>query len=304
MLNILRNQARYVTQKVLLKSGLYKPEKVWYSYSERDHEIVDYNAYQIPELPYTFRGPKPRLNSGEYIAFLGAAQTFGCFCPKPFPEIIKHNLDVDILNLGMGGAGPDHFNQPKLITLVNDSKVAVLQVLSARSVENSFMKDCTGTITIRETGEKVSGKEAYRILLNQSEDYARKIVSETRKNYLSIYKNLLSEIKVPVILFWFSKRKPEYEDDYSNFNKLLNDFPHLVNQELLEEIIAECDDYVECISDRGSPQKLLSRFTGKPASVIDGPGKKPKRFNYYYPSPEMHEDAANKLQNVLSKFLN
>lgn len=301
-MSLLKNKLIYYGQHALLKTGLYNPDEVWYSYSKRDYEIVDYQAYELPGLSYTFRGPKPDLKPGEYIAFIGAAQTFGCYCQNPFPDLIQKKLNVDILNLGMGGAGPEHFIEPKLLELINDAKAVVVQVLSARSVENSYMEDCTGTITLRETGEKVSSEEAYRRVLSKSEDFAKQIVSETRENYIKKYHDLLDKITVPKILFWFSEREPEYKDDFSDVKGLFNDFPQMVNQEIFEEIAGKCDESVVCKTDRGLPQQLVSRFTGKPVSIIEGPGKKPKTRNYYYPSPEMHEDAANALEPVLTKF--
>lgn len=302
-MSLLKNKIIYHVQRLLMKFNLYSPEEVWYSYSERDYEVVDYHPYEISDLPYTFRGPKPELESGNYIAFIGAAQTFGCFCQHPFPDLIWKKLDITVLNLGMGGAGPEHFNEQELLSLINDAKAVVVQVMSARSVENSYMEDCTGIITLRETGEKVSSEEAYRRVLAKSEDFARQIVEETRQNYIETYRKLLNKITVPKILFWFSVREPEYEDDFSNVKSLFNSFPQMVNQATLEKIASECEESVICTTNRGLPQKLVSRFNGKPVSIIDAPGKKPKTHNYYYPSPEMHEDAARELAPVLSNYL-
>ena len=64
---------------------------------------------------------------------------------------------------------------------------------------------------------------------------------------------------------------------------------------MVNEIKKYSDDYVECASRKGIPQPLISRFTGKPA-VING-----KTLNRYYPSPEMHIEAANLLEAVCNK---
>src|SRR5437773_8852640 len=50
----------------------------------------------------------------------------------------------------------------------------------------------------------------------------------------------------------------------------------------------------ECVSSRGIPQPLISRFTGTP-TTIEGRRDLNARWdgsNAYYPSPEMHLDAA------------
>ena len=299
----LKNRVVSWSQSLLMRLRIYSPKLVWYSYSTRDFQIVDYQAYQLDKLPYSFRGPKPVLKNKKYISFLGAAQTFGVFCRKPFPDLIKDELGCNIINLGMGGAGPGHFLHKELLSVINDSKIAVVQVLSARSVENSVMEDCTGTITIRATGEKLSSKDAYNRVLSNPEFDAEQIISETRQNYTKAYKELLDKITVPKILFWFSDRDPAYQDDFSSVDGIFNSFPHMVNQEIINIIAMECDEFVSCTTNRGLPQKLISRFTNKPVSIIDGPGKKPKTHNYYYPSPEMHTDAAKVLLPVIQNYL-
>ena len=53
-------------------------------YQNRDREIVDYQMYELSGTGLQFRGPEHRIGH-KYIAFVGAAQTFGCFCEHPFP---------------------------------------------------------------------------------------------------------------------------------------------------------------------------------------------------------------------------
>lgn len=201
-MQILKNRIHYSIQASLMKLGLYNPEEVWYSYISRDYHVVDYQAYKTGSLPYDFRGPKPILKKNNYIAFTGAAQTFGTLCRHPFPDLIKDQLNIDVLNLGTGGAGPGHFLHEELLSEINNSRLAVIQVLSARSVEKSVLKDCTGIVTVRETGEKLSSNEAYKRILEQPGDYAEKVIAETRENYVQLYKELLDKITVPKILFW------------------------------------------------------------------------------------------------------
>jgi hypothetical protein len=58
----------------------------------------------------------------------------------------------------------------------------------------------------------------------------------------------------------------------------------------------ECDLYVECVGKRGLPQVLLDRFTGERVTITDPWTSQPWSENWYYPSPEMHKDAANALE--------
>lgn len=302
-MQIIKNRFISAMQSGLMKTGLYRPKDVWYSYISRDYHVVDYQPYKIGNLPYDFRGPRPDLKENNDVAFTGAAQTFGTLSREPFPDLIKNQLNVDVLSLGTGGAGPRHFLHEELLSEINKSRVAVIQVLSARSVENSVLKDCTGIVTVRETGEKLSSNEAYSRILQQPGDYGERIIEETRQNYIQLYKELLTKIRVPKILFWFSDREPDYKDDYSSVKGIFHRFPQMVNREMTETIADLCDDYVECVTDRGLPNQLTSRFNGKGVSIIDGPGRKPKTKNYYYPSPQMHEDTARSLLPALEKYL-
>ena len=69
------------------------------------------------------------------------------------------------------------------------------------------------------------------------------------------------------------------------------------------------DYYVECVSRRGSPQRLVSRFTGQPVviNLEDDPDRKDFKqvwsHNVYYPSPEMQIDAALALKSVCGKIV-
>jgi hypothetical protein len=68
-----------------------------------------------------------------------------------------------------------------------------------------------------------------------------------------------------------------------------------------------CDAYVECVTRRGLPQRLVDR-EGKPTTVMHSynllnPEVRTETHNNYYPSPEMHEDAANALEPICRRLL-
>src|SRR5947208_3544554 len=113
-------------------------------YQQRDRHIIDYGLYQLPGVaPYEgqgmFRGP--RVTGGDYIACVGAAQTFGCFCPQPYPVLLASKLGIETLNLGYGGAGPTfHNSNTKLLHYINGARLVIVQVLSGRSQSNSYFR--------------------------------------------------------------------------------------------------------------------------------------------------------------------
>jgi len=281
------------------------------AYDIRDKDIIDYQVFQLGNVSafHKFRGSKPStLEKGQYITCIGAAQTYGCYAERPFPELLEKKIDYPILNMGWGGAGPEFFLHDKeLIRRINDSKFVVLQVMAGRGEANSLVKSTLGArgIVCRDTGEDVLPEDFYEdLLINHNVDYVKQIVEETRETWVNNYKELMAQIKVPIVLFWISTRTPDYEEKYNSVYQLFGGFPQLINKEALDQIIPHAQDYVECVTGRGLPQKLTSRF-GSEIPVINLNGKIIEQpVNNYYPSPEMHEDATNALEPACKKLLN
>jgi len=269
-------------------------------YPDLDGHIVDYEVFDLPPL-FRLRGPEPPLEPGSFFACLGAAQTYGRFCQRPFPTILAEELSLPALNLGMAGAGPLFFlRRPELFDCINRARFAIVQVMSARSEDNSVFESLDfGLLKRRSGGEPVLTWPAYQELLEtEGPDTVRKIVAETRSNFIGYYRELLTRIEVPTILFWFAQRTPDYDEEYSDVNGVFGSFPQLVDAATMAELAPHADGYVECVSSRGLPQPLFDRFTGEPTTMQDVAvelGGQRHTHNYYYPSPEMHEDAAKAL---------
>ena len=176
---------------------------------------------------------------------------------------------------------------------MNESALVVLQVMSARNEDNSlFEGGGWGSLKARSTGERMLANEAYgQLLASGDRALVKSIVGETRGTWLASYRRLVGLIQVPTVLLWLSVRQPGYTETYDSLDGLFGDFPHLVNEEMVDTVRAACDAYVECVSIRGRPQQLRSRFTGKPTCVVV-PGGTDMTENSYYPTPEMHQDAA------------
>jgi hypothetical protein len=269
-------------------------------YQEPHNEIIDYELYQLP-TGHHIRGPEPEsLSPGEYFTCVGAAQTFGCFCEKPYPALLSDELGLSPLNLGFAGAGPRFFlNHQSLLRYINRGRFAIVQVMSARS-EDSSCFDSRGLeyLTRRSDGARLGAEPAYRTLMEtESQERVEEVVAETRANWVESYRRLLGLIKVPTILLWFSTRSPDYQENYVDVWGVFGKFPQMVNRSMVEQIKPLCDEYVECISSRGLPQPLVSRFTGEAVSIVhrEDLGTKWDAFNPYYPSPEMHADAFDAL---------
>jgi len=137
-------------------------------YQDRDNEVIDYNLYGLPGTGYRIRGPRPAsLEPGEYFTCVGAAQTFGCFSEHPYPALLADRLQLSPLNFGFAGAGPRYFlTQPSLLAYINRGRFAIVQVMSARSEDNSrFDTGGLEYLTRRADGAKLGAEPAWRELL-------------------------------------------------------------------------------------------------------------------------------------------
>lgn len=282
-------------------------------YQARDLEFFDYDLYRLPRTRELLRGPRPADfgNPGRMVSFLGAAQTFGVMCRFPFPTLLGSMLGRDVLNLGIGGAGPSTFLRPprrRLLDRINRTQACVVQVMSARGGENRLLVNPAGGHKLRYRAGAAEAilrpaEELYaEILRDHDASEVLDIVNETRKNWVESYKALAEEIRVPKILLWISTRSPEYDFSTSNVHRLFGGFPQLVNGEMLASAAESFDRLAEVTSNEGMPVPLWSRFTGEPARAARA-GVAAMTSNNYYPSQHMHIRAAQVLEPLLQEYL-
>lgn len=296
-------------------------------YQARDNEVIDYRLYRLACTDLKFRGPEPQLADGAFFSCLGAAQTFGCFVASPYPNLLEEQFGTTALNLGYGGAGPRFYNRhPELLEIVNRGQLAIVQIMSGRSEDNSRFESRGLELLIRRSdGKQMSADAAWRSVLELRYAWrrfplgkrivrrvcrtlgaadAKRLLHETRKNWLASYSQLLGSIRVPKVLLWFSKRTPDYRESYEDLHHFMGIYPQLVTDEMVEAVARQADHYVQCTTDRGSPQALVSRFDGSPVEIDLGQDRadfagQTWKDNRYYPSPEMHQDAADRLSKTV-----
>ena len=272
-------------------------------YQRFDSPHLDYALWDCPfDKSITLRGP-PVDRTRPYVVCLGAAPTFGRFCREPFPELLSRQLRMQVLNAGVAGAGPSAFLRGGWGEWLDGAEAVVVQVLAARSESNSlFACDPTrGALGVRRSDESVMRFESFLRLLMESTDPAtvRRVVEETRQNYVRNMIRLLEGIRSPKILMWLSKRPPRYAIDDRKLHGILNAHPQLVDDVMLDQIRAHTDGVVECVSSAGLPQRLWPAAEPLPGTVLEGG----MLANRYYPSPEMHALAAVKLAEACRSIL-
>ena len=105
---------------------------------------------------------------------------------------------------------------------------------------------------------------------------------------------LMARIEVPIILLWFAQRRPAYQVRYGNARSVFGGFPQLVDDRCFDAAAAMSDLSVIHVSSTGSPFPLTRRSDGEPTSVVRPDGVERNEIRYY-PSPEMHAEAASRL---------
>jgi hypothetical protein len=306
---------RAVRERPLLNSGQVASTGLKEGkYQESDRAIVDYQYANLPgtdtSVRSVVRGPIPADLSADFIACVGGAHTLGRFVQSPYPALLQKQLGIPVLNLGHGGGKPEFYLQSKgFIEVINKAQCAVIQVMSARGSPNRFLTPTSHTHNMMKIAEGISSDKnplfvdnAYRKLLQQRDpETIREAINETRAHWLSEMENLLDQISIPKVLFWFSVRTPAYVEGFDSPNALLGDYPHLVTDVMIDTLKAKVDGYVECVSKKGLPNALRDRNSGAPVEVLAW--QSDPSYNHYYPSPEMHVLAADALAPALRKMM-
>ena len=124
------------------------------------------------------------------------------------------------------------------------------------------------------------------------------VEQELKSAWVARTRTLLESIEAPTILFWFSERSPDDATRHREGKAMLK-YPHFVDRDMIEQVAHFADGYVECATNVGLPQSLL--IDGGP--VLRTPKGDPVKENRYYPSPEMHAEAARRLAPEIRKLL-
>lgn len=274
------------------------------TYQKPDNAFIDYQPYKWGRLNQMYRGPRPDFGQ-PYIACLGAAQTFGRYAETPFPAHLAKMLGVPVANLGTAGAGPGFFLRDSMaLEAASNAEVCVIQVMSARSLSNRLFQ-------VRpQKNEQLSAVSkalsdlfphvdfetfsyAHNMLNQIAEEEPAKFIEverELKTAWVARTRLMLESIQTRKILFWFSERAPNERPDGKDARTNLK-YPHYVDQAMLDAVTPFVDKVVYCISSEGLPQSLL--VDGE--AVLQTPFGMPVRENRYYPSPEMHQQAAEVL---------
>jgi hypothetical protein len=289
-------------------------------YQKTDAAVVDYGYQVLEGCSFAVRGPLPLSPDGRNILCLGSAATFGRFARQPFPARVAARLGVNVVNLGFGGARPEtYLKEPATLQLCRQSDLVILELMSARSYASDLFQPLNHLTGLGKLGPKyakmirklkpnsplleedvfvnrVGGWAAKNLGWEELNDLKRQLLANYRRDAIQ----LICEIGRPVLLLWLSQRSMDQIAEPGSRISWDCGFPHFVDRETVEAIRAHAIGLVEVESKLGVPSTLTSMATGELAAVLRGPTP---HLNSYYPSPEMHEQAALQISDFLTQFL-
>lgn len=183
-------------------------------------ELCSYDGSRL-----AFRGPARRLD-GRYVAALGGAETFGKGVSRPWPALLEAAAELDVVNFGAVGAGPDAVLQDDtLIAACRSAQAVVLQLPGAQALSNPFYR-----VHPRRNDRFVCATPALQALYPEVDfcDYAftrhllgglhrrdparfARVAAALQGAWRTRMAELLARIGAPVVLLWLGDRPAAHE---------------------------------------------------------------------------------------------
>src|SRR5580692_10888492 len=296
-----------------------KAPTVFRKYEAEDAGIVDYGYTTLEGCSFAIRGAVERGDNGRNIACLGSAATFGRYIEQPYPQRIGEMLHANVTNLGFGGARFEtYLKEPATLAFCKASDLVVLELMSARSYRCDLFQPRShlgglGAIG-RRYADMISAKTPQspllqdRLFVDRAYEWGTKNLKwdellAIRTQLLDVYRSdairLIQEIGRPVVLLWISQRSMNAKPQEGSLDSYSCGFPHFVDRETVQALRPHVVGLVEVVSKRGIPST-----TPYPADEKNNQAGKPMKpfVNSYYPSPEMHREAAQKLAKSIAGF--
>ena len=287
------------------------PHGLTVDYAPLHHEIVDYDFYSLENMPRLhFRGPRfdPRAAAtGSFFTSFGSAHTLGVLSPVTYTQILAGKLGMPGWNTGVGGISAAFYNaHPAIIDYANRGKFAVVQVMSARLASNDRIQTTPAAQTVFDSrhGDMVEPELAWARIEKEEPEKLDIYIAQSRASWARDYEELLRALTVPTVLLWFAARP--IDAGGASIRQVgstaATAFPQYIDRTDVQKIRDRADAMIVCVTSRGSGYPLISRFTGKRVTVTYPTVNLVEDTNNYYPSPEMHEDAAIQLLPVARKW--
>ncbi|SLN52598.1 hypothetical protein ROA7450_02649 [Roseovarius albus] len=256
------------------------------SYEKLGLETLNYDPCRYPGAKLLFRGPRRSLE-GDYIAFLGGTDTYGKFIAQPFAGLIERDTGLRCVNFGWPNAGADvYLKEPGVLQHASNAQLTVLQLPCAQNMSNRFYRVhprrndrfVRASKKLRKLYPEVDFTEFHfvrhmlRHLQALSSERFEDVIEELSEAWPPRLRLLLSQIDAPVLLLWFSLRRPE-EDETSL--RITHD-PGFVSRDMIEDLRSEVADLIEfqpseTARKAGQAGMVFSQIEAPAAAELMGP---------------------------------
>ena len=282
-------------------------------YQPRDWKTCDYDLHRIDRITYPIRGPVPdSITPKRYFVILGSATSFGTCVSTNYGHLLARQLGMPCINLSHAGASPEFFVRSDLEGVrwyLAHAAFAIVETMSSRSVSNSRFASVAGRRIARDL---LAGSDAvqpatkfYQDLVAQgSLGEVQRLVTESLENHVVAFRQMVDGLNLPVLLLWMSRRTPDAFDRKgissmkpTKLTKQMNVHPQFGDRELIEQLRKYVHAVIESSTRAGLPSRATNRFTNQPDLWWQG---RPVRS--YYPSPEMHLAAYERLLPLAAKL--
>lgn len=246
------------------------------------HDPIGSSTSEVPLCQYSpsrlsFRGPRRSLDR-DYVVCLGGTETFGRFMELPYPQLIERALRVTSVNLGCVNAGVDVFLKDRTVTdMCRAARSVVMQVVGCHNMSNRFY-----TVHPRRNDRFLRASETLQYLYPEVDftDYTftkhllgdlfaidaqrfRLVVHELRMAWTTRMHTLISDIEVPVVLFWFADHHPRFDADDID----LTADPLFITQGMLDQLRPHVAEFVEICAPTPVPDTRTRELVFDPADA-------------------------------------
>lgn len=226
------------------------------TYERAGESPLDYFPCRYDRSRLLFRGPRRDL-SGDYVAFLGGAETYGKFVRDPFPSLVEGVVKLPAVNLGCVQAGPDvYLNDPATMELARRAAVTVVQVTGALNLSNRFYavhprrndRFLRASPLLQALFREVDFTEftftrhMVQTLAAVSPDKFQAVQDELRTAWTARMVTLLERLPGPHVLLWLGARPPPKAADDAAFTD-----PPLIHAGMIAALHPHVADYVEVV---------------------------------------------------------
>ena len=268
---------------------------------------IDYQTYRLKGSKNQFRGPKLELGK-PYIAFVGAAETFGKFVTKPYSHLLWDALDIGCANLSGVNAGVDLvLRDPVALKTCANARVTIIAVTGAHNLSNRLYRVHPRRNDRFVGASKIMQKlypnldltdihftrHLLQSLCHADPDKFSIVVEELKKAWLARMTQLIMLATSKTILLWVANQAPP-EPAELNRSGDLGPEPLFVDQLMIDEISPKVTRVVEIIASEKAQQSGTKGmvFNAKETKIAE------KMFG-----PSVHKEIATALLAPLKAML-